>query len=165
MHAISQVFTGAIYDILADIFSYERKPAKVDDAKVLYDSASYLYGLLLRAILQSPSTNALFADVANNMLTISVTDGKPVNYRTFIRNRFTIRGAVISPAPANLEKEFKENTVLQARHEFDHKSVQQDRDKCCGTMKHEQYYDEMDKYLQDELDELKKIFSNGLGHH
>ncbi len=36
VHAISQVFTGAIYDILADIFAHERQPQLEDDAAVLH---------------------------------------------------------------------------------------------------------------------------------
>jgi hypothetical protein len=35
VHAISQVFTGTIYDILADIFAFERQAAKRDDAASL----------------------------------------------------------------------------------------------------------------------------------
>src|SRR5215510_10671377 len=35
VHAISQVFTGAIYDIIADIFAFERRTAVKDDAVVL----------------------------------------------------------------------------------------------------------------------------------
>src|SRR5207247_9912371 len=34
VHAISQVFTGAVYDILADIFAFERKPIAKDDSEV-----------------------------------------------------------------------------------------------------------------------------------
>src|SRR5204862_4318185 len=49
VHDLSQVFTGAIYDILADIFAFERKPAVRDDAVTLYLTAQYLLSLLLCA--------------------------------------------------------------------------------------------------------------------
>src|SRR5207249_5983584 len=62
VHAISQVFTGAIYDILADIFSFERNESTTDDAKTLYNCGQYLYGLLLRSIISAPASGALFAD-------------------------------------------------------------------------------------------------------
>ena len=93
VHAISQVFTGAIYDILADIFTFERDPAQQDDAAVLYAVGQYVCSLVLRAIRQAPATAATFAHVANLMLQIAAADGKPVQYRTFIRNRFTRAGS------------------------------------------------------------------------
>ena len=99
VHAISQVFTGAIYDILADIFTFERNPAQQDDAAVLYAVGQYACSLVLRAIKQAPATAATFAHVANLMLQIAAADGKPVQYRTFIRNRFTVREVVVSPTP------------------------------------------------------------------
>src|SRR2546423_1554803 len=46
VHAISQVFTGGIYDVLADIFVFERKPLVRDDAVTLHDVAEYLRGLV-----------------------------------------------------------------------------------------------------------------------
>ncbi len=44
MHAISQVFTGAVYDVLADLFALERNPEREDDAAVLHRVAAYLGG-------------------------------------------------------------------------------------------------------------------------
>ena len=89
VHAISQVFTGAIYDILADIFAFERQAAKRDDAASLYDVGQYMLSLVLRALIAAPPVGATFAHVANQMLNIALADGKPVQYRNFIRNRFT----------------------------------------------------------------------------
>src|SRR4029450_10137505 len=91
--------TGAIYDILADIFTFERKPAIRDDSKTLYDVAQYLLSLILRAIKAAPASAGMFADVANQMLSIANADGKPVQYRNFIRNRFTVREVVVSATP------------------------------------------------------------------
>src|SRR5262245_11985496 len=87
VHDLSQVFTGAIYDILADIFAFDRRPALRDDTVVLYETGRYLHSLLIRAIVQAPPQNATFADIANQMLVISNQDGKPVACRNFIRNR------------------------------------------------------------------------------
>ena len=107
VHSLSRVFTGAIYDILSDIFASERRPAVRDDAVTLYQVAEYVKSLLLRAILQSPAANARFADVANEMLNITVADStsgritaaQATAYRNFIRNRFTVREVVVSPVP------------------------------------------------------------------
>ena len=98
VHAISQVFTGAIYDILADIFTFERKPAIRDDAKALRRCA-----VSLESDTTSHQSSACqcgdIADVANQMLSIANADGKPVQYRNFIRNRFTVREVVVSATP------------------------------------------------------------------
>jgi len=136
VHAISQVFTGAIYDILADIFAFERKPAKRDDAVVLYEVGQYLCSLLLRAIVQAPAAAATYAHVANNMLHIAAQDGMPVQYRNFIRNRFTVREVVVSPTP--LTENHQEGMSLAPVIQDVHGTVQ-NRSYCCGTMQHPEY--------------------------
>jgi hypothetical protein len=136
VHAISQVFTGAIYDILADIFARERNPARRDDATVLYEVGQYVYSLVLRAIIQAPNAGATFADVANKMLQIAAADGKPVAYRNFIRNRFTVREVVVSPTP--LTEDHREGVEL-APAMPDGRGVVQNRSRCCGTMQNPEY--------------------------
>ena len=143
VHAISQVFTGAIYDILADIFAFERAPAKQDDAKVLYDSAQYLRGLVLRAIVASPAQNATFADVANQMLTIVAADGKPAQYGTFIRNRFVVREVLAAAAAFSFDTEHKPGATLAAGYTYTGK-VHQNRAGCCGTMTASEYHGGID---------------------
>jgi len=132
VHAIAQVFTGGIYDVLADMFAFERDPAQRDDAIVLYEVAQYLLGLLLRAIIAAPAKAATYADVVNKMLRIAASDNRPVQYRNFIRNRFALREVVVSPTP--LTADHKANLVLEAGIQDD-KHACQDRSTCCGTMK------------------------------
>jgi hypothetical protein len=57
VHAISQVFTGGIYDVLADIFAFERgQQWKTKDlAQVLLEVAQHLRNLLIAAIVKSPT--------------------------------------------------------------------------------------------------------------
>lgn len=163
VHAISQVFTGGIYDVLADIFTFERNIAKKDDAQTLHECAQYLFGLLMRSLLAAPPAGATYASVVNQMLVKCFADGKPVQYRTFIRNRFTFREVVVSPVPLNTE--YKEGTELKAfEHESLHKTAGQDRSTCCGTMKHEEYFD-IESYLKKEEKELKEASSKKEDSH
>ena len=160
VHAISQVFTGAIYDILADIFSFERRPAIRDDAKTLYDIAQYLLSLLIRAIKAAPANGATFADVANQMLVIANADGKPVQYRNFIRNRFSVREVVVSATPLTAD--------MGADARFapgitDAPGAVQNRRGCCGTMQHPEYSE--DDGLQAEIDAFKKSLSAAVMPH
>jgi hypothetical protein len=131
VHALSQVFTGALYDILADIFAFERRPALRDDAITLQSTAQYLMGLLLRAIQAAPASAATFANVANQMLIIANADGKPAAYRNFIRNRFTVRQVVVSPTPLTEDHQLS-HTLEAVAHVAD--SMPQNREACCGTM-------------------------------
>ena len=157
VHAISQVFTGGIYDVLADIFVFERNAARKDDAIVLYEVAKYLHGLLLRAILEAPNTGATFANVVNKMLAIAATDGKPVKYRNSIRNRFTLREVVVSPTPLTMAHE--EGVELEPGVQDAPEAVQ-DRRGCCGTMQLAEYTGG-EEALQAEIEELRKVAGDG----
>ncbi len=138
VHDLSQVHTGALYDILADIFLFERRTAIKDDSATLYDVAKYLQSLLLRALIACPASAATFVDVANNMLIIAAADGKPVQYRNFIRNRFTLREMVVSPVPLSADQ--ADGMMLDvAEHPSMVPAEVQDRRGCCGTMQHAEY--------------------------
>jgi hypothetical protein len=156
VHAISQVFTGGIYDVLADIFAFERKPARKDDAAVLYEVGQYMCSLVLRAVIASPAAGATYADVVNQMLTITFNDGKPVQYRNFIRNRFTFREVVVSPVP--LTQDLAESAMLSPGFQNDSDAIQ-DRHTCCGTMQLEEYIGE-EEVLQEEIEQLKMSLAN-----
>jgi hypothetical protein len=137
VHAISQVFTGAVYDILADLFAFERNPALLDDAMVLHSAGAYLRGLVLRALVAAPDTAATYPDVVNQMLRLATEDGKPVEYRNSIRNRFTQREVVESPVP--LSEDHGGQVLLPGVQ--DPPGAVQDRRACCGTMNLAEYYD------------------------
>ena len=154
VHALSQVFTGAIYDILADIFAFEHRPAVRDDAAVLYEVGQYVCSLVLRAIIAAPASAATFVHVANQMLVIANADGKPVQYRNFIRNRFTVREVVVSPTP--LTQDHTANLQLAPKVQ-DAPGAVQERRGCCGTMNNPEY-NGIERALGMELEELKKAF-------
>ncbi len=155
VHAISQVFTGAIYDILADIFAYERKPAVKDDAAVLYEVGQYVFSLVLRALLNAPATAATFAQVANEMLVITAADGKPWEYRKSIYNRFAFREVFQTVAPMT-DKAFEKATHFEAV-EMDQAGLVQDRNACCGTMQLPEFTGE-ENFLEEEAKELAEAF-------
>jgi hypothetical protein len=148
VHAISQVFTGGIYDVLADIYAFElaRAAGSKDPASILLEVAGHLAKLLLDAIVAAPATAATFANVVNKMLTISSNQGDPQIYRTFIRNRFTLREVVVSPTPIAAVMEgrvdysdegFVDGDDVLTMESTDIGATMdagQDRSTCCGTM-------------------------------
>ncbi len=152
VHDLSQVFTGGIYDVLADIFQFEQRPLRRDDAAVLYDATQYVASLVLRAILAAPAASARFADVVNQMLQICFTDGKPAQYRNFIRNRFTLREVVVSATPLSVD--LAEGVLLVAVAHAASDGPQSRRG-CCGTMQLAENIG-VDQAIETELQELKK---------
>ena len=157
VHALSQVFTGAIYDILADIFAFERQPQVCDDAVTLHAVGEYVRSLLVRAIHAAPATAATFADVANQMLLVAQADGKPVAYRNFIRNRFVLREVVTSPTPLGDDHRLAD-VLVAVPHIAD--TMPQNREACCGTMTLPEH-NGVDEAIRRELEEfLKRLESD-----
>jgi hypothetical protein len=109
---------------------------------------------VLRAIRQAPATAATFAHVANLMLQIAAADGKPVQYRTFIRNRFSVREVVVSPTP--LTEDLAAGLALAPAVQ-DAPGAVQDRSRCCGTMQHPEHMGVYEA-VERELAELQKVF-------
>lgn len=148
VHAISQVFTGGIYDMLADVYAYERnrQRATKDPALVLVEVAEHVAKLVLDGIIAAPATPATYADVVNKMLVKSQQQGDPAIYRTFLRNRFTVREVVVSPTPlTDLLTGAMDMADPDYGQEYDGEELQatdipatmtaeQDRSMCCGTL-------------------------------
>jgi hypothetical protein len=170
VHAISQVFTGGIYDVLADIFTFEqnRQAAKKDPARVLLEVAGNLCKLLVQSIIAAPATNATYADVVNQMLNQSNAQNDPPIYRSIIRNRFTLREIVVSPTPLIAMRAgtmdftnaaFVEGADTLKLEPFEHISrsnIAQDRTGCCGTMQLPEYT--TGKQFENEIAELERMF-------
>jgi hypothetical protein len=186
VHAISQVFTGAIYDVLADVYMFElaRQRRTKDPAIVLIEVAQQLCKLLFDAIVAAPAVGATYVDVANKMLQISASRGDPAIYRTFIRNRFAVREITTAAPLRNLMS--GEMTMTEADYTGDGRDVtevdkhdehsaslraEQDRSRCCGTMQMPEYAAvdakrlakrgslDDDDILHDELEELRRAFN------
>jgi hypothetical protein len=152
VHAISQVFTGAIYDILADLFTLERDPGMLDDAAVLHQVGDYLRSLVLRALIAAPEHGAVYADVVNAMLRLACDDGKPCAYRNAIRDRFVLREVVSSPVAMGQDHQ---SGLMLAPAVRDAPGAVQDRRACCGTMNLAEYHN-VQRLLDVELAALSK---------
>jgi len=150
VHDISQVFTGGIYDVLADIFAYRyRKEVKQKSSgHILLDVSEDLRRLLIDAIIKAPDENVNYTDIVNNMLRISLERNEPAIYRSFIRNRFAFREIIASPRPLTMmtsgvydlaNEQFidgGEDSIELKPALPNHPSLKgvQDRSACCGTM-------------------------------
>lgn len=125
VHDLSQVFTGAVFDILADLFAARRDPRVRDTAEVLYETGKYIAGLTIRAYMKAPDTNATFADVANAMLEIATADGAS-DCVTFIQKHFEFREVLGAKAVVGLV-------------DLSNFGLYTNRRCTCGTMQHPEY--------------------------
>lgn len=144
VHAISQVFTGAVYDVLADLFAQERNPEREDDAAVLHRLAGYLGGAVLRAMIAAPDQAPTFVDVVNALLQIVAADGKPASWLDAIRIQFARRdvveaGPTTSMAPSGQGVGAFLACIPLAAKVCDAPGARQDRHACCGTMQLAEY--------------------------
>lgn len=125
VHAISVVFTGGVYDILADVFAANRDPRNRSDAEVLYESGQYIAGLTIRAIINAPETNATYADVVNQMINLATSDGH-TDYVDFIKKHFEFREVIGNSAFKNLV-------------DLSQLGLFSNRCGCCGTLQSPEY--------------------------
>ncbi len=95
VHDISQVFTGTVYDILADIFEDSLRLDREDPAFTLFKTGDHLNAVLIGALLEGPEQNATYKDIAEKMMGL---ESNP-RWRKFMEKRFTER-EILGPKAA-----------------------------------------------------------------
>lgn len=90
VHRISEVFTGAVYDILADIFASSREPDFRSDAETLYMIGQYMLSLIVKSVLRSPDTEVRFVDIVGEMIKITKETSR-FDHAEIIRKNFLKR--------------------------------------------------------------------------
>lgn len=116
VHALSQVFTGGVYDILADIFEDYVRPDQHDPAETLFRVGKHMTALLVLALATGPDQNATFSQIAARMIAIEPREP----WKRFIEQRFAER-EVDARAPVGIAPAEPEHPQLQG---------------CCGTLRH-----------------------------
>jgi len=111
VHELSNVFTGAIFDIIADLFALNMDVARYHPNETLYRSAQHVLALVLQAIVEAPIIDADFWDVAE----IMIASEPLVVDRQVIIDQFTRRGIVAG----------RMNLIAQSA----------DYSKCCETLR------------------------------
>jgi hypothetical protein len=126
VHDISRVFTGAIYDILADFFELYQDPGLYDQAESLFKVGKYLTSLVIVSIWQGPDANATYTDIANKMIDLEEDDDR----KEIIMNQFRKRDILDTPVG------FMGTEPQQLSWNG-----------CCGTMLLKEYQDLFEKNL------------------
>ncbi len=89
-HELSQVFTGAVYDILVDIFEDYHKPDLYDPAETLFRIGKHMTDLIILSIVHGPTNDATFKNIAEQM----IKEEPENNWKAIIKRRFTERGVL-----------------------------------------------------------------------
>nr|MDJ0949184.1 hypothetical protein [Alphaproteobacteria bacterium] len=118
VHDVSQVFTGAFYDILADIFEDYHRPEHFHQAETLFRVGKHMTALIILALLQGPEANATYRDIAEKMIEIEPED----RWKEFIHNQFAHREVLGGPVGLAAPKP----QALELRG-------------CCGTLRGDEF--------------------------
>ena len=130
VHDISRVFTGAIYDILADFYELYQDPGLYDQAESLFKVGKYLTSLVIASLWQGPDVNATYSDIANKMIELEEDDER----KEIIRDQF--RKREILDAPTGLMEDQPRQLSWKG---------------CCGTMHLKEQQDLFEKNVASAL--------------
>ncbi len=87
VHDLSRVFTGAIYDIITDVYELTRDLEKYDPAESLYRVGKHFIAVIVLAFLRAPEYNAEFLDIVDAMVDVEPED----EYKSLIISHFEKR--------------------------------------------------------------------------
>lgn len=87
VHDISQVFTGAVYDILADIFDDYVKFDEYDPAETLFRVGKHMTSLVFLTVLEVSEKDVTYSELAQKMIDLEPEE----KWKTFVRDRFAER--------------------------------------------------------------------------
>ncbi len=122
VHRISEVFTAAVYDTLADIFASSREPDFRSDAETLYMIGQYMLSLIVKAVLKSPDTKVSFTDIVGEMMKITKETSR-FDHAEIIRKNFMKREILKDDG--------------QIKHKIDLSTLIPDYKGCCATLSSE----------------------------
>ncbi|KKN45921.1 hypothetical protein LCGC14_0678220 [marine sediment metagenome] len=117
VHEISQVFTGAIYDILADMFETHLDLKRYDPAETLFRVGYRMALLVINAYILNNKANATYADVAQSMVKLE----KVKEFKDSIIEEFTKREILGAKLAA-----------LDIKTKYSYKG-------CCGTFQSKEF--------------------------
>lgn len=124
VHAISSVYTGAIYDAMVDAYNESTRDI-IDYGKraiKLYDIGQQLREMTIESIITLHKPNPTFSDFAHSLITVAHkrqdsrlhTEMDSLNWSTYFTNQFTRREVPVV-ANANLGVTLKESSCTKCK--------------------------------------------------
>ena len=87
VHDLSQVFTGAFYDIMVDIFEDKMDLSMYNPAVTLYQTGEHMMEVLLRCVLDQPKDEPDLIDFANGLMAAEQNE----KYKEIMKKHFDRR--------------------------------------------------------------------------
>ncbi|MGI4851825.1 MAG: hypothetical protein ACRYGR_07785 [Janthinobacterium lividum] len=124
VHAIAEVFTGAIYDTLVSGFedAFDAYRGRYRMAQMLQDTGDFLRRLTLHALIKNDNANTTYQSIAKTMIDLSDVYAqsaspyvKDFNWKVYLHDEFSRRDVLTDPSPkmlkaarmeTNLDKEY-----------------------------------------------------------
>ncbi len=105
VHDLSQIFTGAFYDILVDIFEDKMDLSMYNPAVTLYQTGEHMMEVLLRCVLDQPKDEPDLVDFANGLMAAERNEKyKEIMKKHFDRRKLFDPSAKPKPVAAAGEK-------------------------------------------------------------
>ncbi|HDZ16697.1 MAG TPA: DUF4332 domain-containing protein [archaeon] len=117
VHDISQVFTGAVYDILADMFETHLDMKRYDPAETLFRVGYRMALLVINALFLNKHANATYKEVAKTMIELETVEV----FKKSILKEFTQReiiGVRLTAPDIKKEYSYKGCCATLQRDEF-----------------------------------------------
>lgn len=109
VHHLSQVFTGAFYDILVDCYNNYRDDSLYDPAETLFRTGKQMRALLMQGIINSSNAEITFKEIAMNMIAYAKSQNWDSSWVDSIIKHFD-RREIILEAQANGPKKVWDDT-------------------------------------------------------
>ncbi len=109
VHKLSQVFTGAFYDILVDCYNNYQDDSLYDPAETLFRTGKQMRALLMQSIVNSGNGEITFKEIATNMIAYAKSQNWDSTWVDSIIKHFD-RREIILEAQAKSEKKGWQNT-------------------------------------------------------
>lgn len=140
VYSQSLVFTGAIYDILAELFDAHKRMKLYDPAETLYRIGKHMTSLVVAAFAEGPKRNASFTDIAQRMVELEGQKGKE-EWVPLIRKQFEIREIGLTASDRGADP----HAIAGAEAPTDVETL--GLGVCCGTLSYPEHIEEYRAHL------------------
>jgi hypothetical protein len=115
VHDLSQVFTGAFYDILVDCYNNYRDDSLYDPAETLFRTGKQMRALLMQGIINSGNGEITFKEIATNMIAYAKSENWDHTWVDSIIKHFDRREIILEAQAKGVKKGWQNTSQLHKK--------------------------------------------------
>lgn len=115
VHDLSQVFTGAFYDILVDCFNNYRDDSLYDPAESLFRTGKQMRALLMQGIVNSSNGEITFKEIATNMIAYANSQNWDRTWVDAIIKHFDRREIILEAQAKGVKRGWQNTSQLHSK--------------------------------------------------